>query len=457
MSPGRARAREHAAVHAGGVHLAVVDPGVGATVKPVALAGATAGSTSGPTTGSCSSRRSGSAASRRRSSSRTRRTGSSPCRDLPRPRHLLAGRRPPRAGVELDALGPRSPSTSSSVSSCPRPTSARAGSARPSSTSTGSGTSSSTSSADLEAAGIEAGSRVEVEVGFEALLRRRGPDVRRGPARRHRPLRGRLREHRARDQPGQRGRDVRSSPGARSCLSAARRVNELLSGSGSASRGLRRRRWLRGRRSGASSAGRSAHSSSARPRLGRRRGAARWRRSALPSTGFAAAAHPRPRHRHRDGAQLRRRALSRRRGDRGRHVPRHDRGGGRGVFRPSSPAAFASRSATRPRSPSRTTAFDLVLLLNMIPFFPEIARVTAPGGSLILRSACGSGNADLTSRAGEDVARRARARLRGFRCVGSARARRSWQVVEHPAAPHRSPTATPVTPGTVLGTPELRS
>ena len=26
-------------------------------------------------------------------------------------------------------------------------------------------------------------------------------------------------------------------------------------------------------------------------------------------------------------------------------------------------------------------AFDLVVLLNMIPFFPELARVTAPGGS----------------------------------------------------------------------------
>ena len=29
-------------------------------------------------------------------------------------------------------------------------------------------------------------------------------------------------------------------------------------------------------------------------------------------------------------------------------------------------------------------AFDLVVLLNMIPFFPELARVTAPGGTLAL-------------------------------------------------------------------------
>ena len=28
-------------------------------------------------------------------------------------------------------------------------------------------------------------------------------------------------------------------------------------------------------------------------------------------------------------------------------------------------------------------AFDLVVLLNMIPFFEELARVTAPGGTLV--------------------------------------------------------------------------
>ena len=33
--------------------------------------------------------------------------------------------------------------------------------------------------------------------------------------------------------------------------------------------------------------------------------------------------------------------------------------------------------------------FDLVVLLNMIPFFPELARVTAPGGALIFASYSG--------------------------------------------------------------------
>ena len=34
-------------------------------------------------------------------------------------------------------------------------------------------------------------------------------------------------------------------------------------------------------------------------------------------------------------------------------------------------------------------AFDLVILLNMIPFFPELARVTAPGGTLVVASFAG--------------------------------------------------------------------
>ena len=35
-------------------------------------------------------------------------------------------------------------------------------------------------------------------------------------------------------------------------------------------------------------------------------------------------------------------------------------------------------------------SFDLVVLLNMIPFFPELARVTAPGGTLVVSSGYGS-------------------------------------------------------------------
>jgi SAM-dependent methyltransferase len=36
-------------------------------------------------------------------------------------------------------------------------------------------------------------------------------------------------------------------------------------------------------------------------------------------------------------------------------------------------------------------AFDLVVLLNMIPFFEELARVTAPGGTVLFAFSSGSG------------------------------------------------------------------
>jgi SAM-dependent methyltransferase len=36
-------------------------------------------------------------------------------------------------------------------------------------------------------------------------------------------------------------------------------------------------------------------------------------------------------------------------------------------------------------------SFDLVLLLNMIPFFGELARVTAPGGTIVFSFSSGSG------------------------------------------------------------------
>ena len=39
--------------------------------------------------------------------------------------------------------------------------------------------------------------------------------------------------------------------------------------------------------------------------------------------------------------------------------------------------------------PFEAASFDLVVLLNMIPFFPEIARVTAPGGALVLAYSSG--------------------------------------------------------------------
>jgi SAM-dependent methyltransferase len=40
--------------------------------------------------------------------------------------------------------------------------------------------------------------------------------------------------------------------------------------------------------------------------------------------------------------------------------------------------------------PFEDGAFDLVVLLNMIPFFPELRRVTAPGGTLVFSSGFGS-------------------------------------------------------------------
>jgi SAM-dependent methyltransferase len=39
--------------------------------------------------------------------------------------------------------------------------------------------------------------------------------------------------------------------------------------------------------------------------------------------------------------------------------------------------------------PFEDGAFDLVVLLNMIPFFPELARVTAPGGALVVSAGFG--------------------------------------------------------------------
>jgi SAM-dependent methyltransferase len=42
------------------------------------------------------------------------------------------------------------------------------------------------------------------------------------------------------------------------------------------------------------------------------------------------------------------------------------------------------------RLPFDARAFDLVVLLNMIPFFQELARVTAPGGRLVVAFSFGS-------------------------------------------------------------------
>jgi demethylmenaquinone methyltransferase/2-methoxy-6-polyprenyl-1,4-benzoquinol methylase len=40
--------------------------------------------------------------------------------------------------------------------------------------------------------------------------------------------------------------------------------------------------------------------------------------------------------------------------------------------------------------PFRDGEFDLVILLNMIPFFSEVARITAPGGAVVLAFSSGA-------------------------------------------------------------------
>ncbi|HEV2591417.1 MAG TPA: class I SAM-dependent methyltransferase [Gaiellaceae bacterium] len=53
-------------------------------------------------------------------------------------------------------------------------------------------------------------------------------------------------------------------------------------------------------------------------------------------------------------------------------------------------------------------SFDLVTLLNMIPFFDELARVTAPGGTVVLAYSRGSGTPIYTplDRSRSELARR---------------------------------------------------
>jgi ubiquinone/menaquinone biosynthesis C-methylase UbiE len=57
------------------------------------------------------------------------------------------------------------------------------------------------------------------------------------------------------------------------------------------------------------------------------------------------------------------------------------------------PAEFSGRVrfevADASRLPFEEGAFDLVVLLNMIPFFGELARVTAPGGRVAAASSFG--------------------------------------------------------------------
>jgi SAM-dependent methyltransferase len=50
--------------------------------------------------------------------------------------------------------------------------------------------------------------------------------------------------------------------------------------------------------------------------------------------------------------------------------------------------AFETGDATA--LPFAESGFDLVVLLNMIPFFEELARVTAPGGAIVFAFSSGT-------------------------------------------------------------------
>jgi SAM-dependent methyltransferase len=54
-------------------------------------------------------------------------------------------------------------------------------------------------------------------------------------------------------------------------------------------------------------------------------------------------------------------------------------------------ARVAFRVADASALPFGDGEFDLVVLLNMIPFFDELTRVTAPGGSVVVASSSGPG------------------------------------------------------------------
>ena len=62
----------------------------------------------------------------------------------------------------------------------------------------------------------------------------------------------------------------------------------------------------------------------------------------------------------------------------------------RRVLPPELAASVRFEVADAAELPFAAGAFDLVVLLNMIPFFPELGRVTAAGGTLVLSFAFGS-------------------------------------------------------------------
>ena len=67
----------------------------------------------------------------------------------------------------------------------------------------------------------------------------------------------------------------------------------------------------------------------------------------------------------------------------------------RGAARSRRPTVSATRSPTHRALPFPDGSFDLVTLDNMIPFFDELARVTAPGGHVAIAFSRGAADADL--------------------------------------------------------------
>jgi ubiquinone/menaquinone biosynthesis C-methylase UbiE len=61
----------------------------------------------------------------------------------------------------------------------------------------------------------------------------------------------------------------------------------------------------------------------------------------------------------------------------------------RRLLEPELAARVRYEAADAEHLPFEDASFDLVVLLNMIPFFEELARVTAPGGALVLAYSSG--------------------------------------------------------------------
>ena len=67
------------------------------------------------------------------------------------------------------------------------------------------------------------------------------------------------------------------------------------------------------------------------------------------------------------------------------------------------PFAEVALNDLSPPLPYADSSFDLVSLANMIPFFPELGRVTAPGGAVVFSF---SGGADTPIYVPPEVLRR---------------------------------------------------